>query len=364
MTRAVVLGYQGFGNVGDEAILTGIECLLDGAPIEVIAVIGGPEPIRAFPRAQRLPTRRLRPTRQALRALRRADLLLLSGGGLVNDHWAATLPLYLGWSALARLLGARIAWIGVGIGPLRRRRSRLLAGAMARLATLVTVRDDPSAALARSVAPGRVVRVVPDPAVFNPAPTPRSRGGIGFIVRAPAPGDAELAADLAAALGREIGAAAGAGTADPVILTFGGPADAPFAERVAIAARRFSDTAAAIESMPPDPARVLARLAALEALVSVRLHGLILGAIAGTPTVPVAYDDKVTAVAAQLGIDDLALSLADLVGGPAGEVGRRIAVASQPGRQDLVARRLGELRSQAEPLRDLVRSLGERGGGR
>src|SRR5690606_4645669 len=125
--RAVAVGYQGFGNLGDEAILAGIEELLGGTGIVVSHVVSGPGPVSAFPAARRVPTRRMRPTLQALRALRRAQLLLISGGGLLNDHWATVVPTYLAWVVLGRLLGLRVAWLGVGVGPLRRRWSRLLA---------------------------------------------------------------------------------------------------------------------------------------------------------------------------------------------------------------------------------------------
>jgi polysaccharide pyruvyl transferase WcaK-like protein len=51
-------------------------------------------------------------------------------------------------------------------------------------------------------------------------------------------------------------------------------------------------------------------LAEFDDAVSVRLHGLILCSLAGTPCLPVVYDDKVTGTAALLGLADLAVTIA------------------------------------------------------
>ena len=359
--RAVALGYQGFGNVGDEAILAGIEQLLAGTPVEMVALIGGPEPISAFPFARRVVTRRLRPSWAAIGAVRGAQLVLVSGGGLLHDHWWTVVPTYLGWSIVARLSGARIAWVGVGIGPLRSRWTRWLAGRTLRLASLVTVRDPGSARLAGAIAPGVAVRQVPDPAFLLRAPQPRDRAGIGFVVRAPAPRDAAAAPALAALLGETLAAAA-QDVARVSILTFGGRQDLPFAEQVASAARRAlgpsrsaGDPARVpIEQLPPDPTAVLARLASLEALLTVRLHGLILGAIAGTPSLPIAYDPKVSAAAEQLGIGDLCVALDDVPGETPAAMLQRIRALQADDRRAAVAAGVERMRRGGGDLRAML----------
>lgn len=355
MRCAVILGYQGFGNVGDEAILTGIEHLLQSLPFEVQAVLGGPEPIKAFPRARRIITRRLRPNIAAIRALMRADVLLFSGGGLIHDHWPTVLPVYLTWSAIARLAGARVAWIGVGIGPLRSTRSRFLAGRMLRLASLVTVRDTSSARLAHQVARDLPVTIVPDPAFLNRAPGARARHGVGVIVRAPAPADAAHADALAAALGSEIGTLMSQGR-EAFIITLGGRPDRPFANAVRDAALA-AGADPAVEELEPDPSLVLERLASLEAIITVRLHGLILGVIAGTPAVAVAYDDKVSQVAEQLGLSDLCIAIPDALSAPSGTITGLLSSAETTTRRVVVAGRLRGLRSSVETLRNALVTL-------
>ena len=301
--KALLVGYQGFGNVGDEAILAGIELVLGGTVIRVDWVVCGPQPVTSFSNAIRIRTRRGRPSLAGVRALRRADLLLFSGGGLLHDHWPAVVPTYLAWSLLARASGTRIAWVGVGIGPLRGHLARRLAGWTLRLADLITVRDVESAELVGEVAPGAPVTVVPDPAVFIVPPvTGTNRQGVGIIVRLPTPSQAQLGEHMA----RELGKAAARLSADGrtvTLLTFGGTRDREVAEAVAVAATRAGGARPAIEELGPDPLPVLTRLAALEGVISVRLHGLILAAVAQTPVVGVSYDPKVGAWASRLGLE-------------------------------------------------------------
>ncbi len=354
--RAVALGYQGYANVGDEAILAGIEELLRGTPVQVTAVLGGPEQIPGFPRATRVHTPRQLPTLAALRALRRADLLLISGGGLFHDHWPSVAPRYLAWHLLARLAGTRVAWAGVGVGPLGTRLGRWSVGASARLAALVTVRDTASATLLSAVAPGVTPRVVPDPAIAHPRPDPSSdaaRSGLGIILRAPAPADLAARGPLLAA--RLAGVAREAMAHRPVaLLSFAGPADEAFLATVVAAAGGTAGTGPSVERLPPDPAAVLARLARLQAVVTVRLHGLILAALARTPAVPIVYDPKVAAWAEALGLADLAVDLDQLESTTPSELLRRVERAAEPARRQATEDRVAELRQRATVLRDAI----------
>jgi polysaccharide pyruvyl transferase WcaK-like protein len=306
---AVALGYQGFGNVGDEAILAGIERLLAGSAFDVVAVIGGDlAPIVAFPAARRVTSRRLLPTIAAIRTLRHARLLLVSGGGLIHDHWAIVIPRYLAWSILARALGTRICWIGVGVGPIRRGWARRLAALTARLAHLVTVRDDASVAWLRRVGVRGRIEMIPDPAFFLPAQPHVGGAGLAFIVRRPVPSQAALEHRLAGALA---GLAARRGDrTDLTLLTMEHAHDAAYAETIADTVASVTGTRPPIRALPLDPTAV-AELARFDAVVSVRLHGMILCALAGTTCLPIVYDEKVGGTASRLGLDQ-AVPLAEI----------------------------------------------------
>jgi len=343
----VALGYQGFGNVGDEAILAGIEELLSGSRVQVATVIGGAQPIAAYALARRIETHRMRPNLAATRAIRGSGVVLVSGGGLLNDHWSTVVPTYLAWTVLARLVGARIAWIGVGVGPLRRPISRRLAGWALRLAACITVRDPESAALVASIAPGVKVTVVPDPALLISPPEPRQRSGIGFVVRHTTPGRVSEGATMANALAD---AAARFAPRSVRLITFGGRRDRAFAGEVRERAA-WAGITLSIEELDPDPHRAIEVMAGLESVVSVRLHGLILAAVAGTPAVPVAYDQKVLSTARLLGIEHLCQPISGLTGQG---IAAALSEAQSSATQDAVAQRLDELRSGGPALRSLI----------
>ncbi len=347
----MTLGYQGFGNLGDEAILAGIEQLLAGTSLEVMTVASGDHAVPAFPDAERVPMHGLLPGIAALRALRRRDALVVAGGGLLHDHWPVVIPSYLVWTLAARASGARVVWLGVGIGPIRHAWSRRLTGLVLRLASLVTVRDAASRLLARSVAASVRVTEIPDPAIFNVPPEPADREGIGIIVRGPAPSERGRGDELARGLGALAGALSAARQRPVVLLTLGGAADRAIATTAAEHARR-SGIAPTIEELAPDPAAGLRRIGQLEAVVSVRLHGVILAALAGTPVVGVSYDRKVASYC-----DLLAVPVTDLDGLQPERVTRLLEKAESPGGRERVAVRVRGLRGRAEEVRGLLRSV-------
>ena len=353
--RIATVGFQGFDNVGDEAILTGIEVVFSTTEARVTTVFSGPRPegIVAFPDARRIVARRHVPGLSALRALRRVDLLILAGGGIFNDHWTPVIPRYLSWVLAARLAGARVAWVGVGVGPIRRRWLRWLARVAERASTLVLVRD---AASARLLSNGRV-RVVPDPSLFNPAPSSAAdRAELGLIVREPSSSDAARRTELIDALASAAATAADRG-ARPVILTMAGQTDRGVADAVLAACERAGLRDVGCEALGPTPEAAIERLARLSGLVTVRLHGLLLGAVAGVPTVPIAYDDKVRVAADRLGFGDLVVPLA---GVHAADLLDRLDHAGSDERRAAVRARLAALRSERDDVAAAVMAIGRR----
>ena len=348
--RAAIVGFAGFGNLGDEMILAGIERLLAPLSIEVTTLFGGPglAETASFRNARRRsPWRRL-PTPAAIRELRRVDLMVIGGGGLFNDHWPLLIPRYLLWILAARMVGASVVWIGVGVGPIRRRSSRWLARLAAGLSKTVLVRDQESAELLGGPSPR--VTVIPDPALFLEAPAPgRTQPVLGLIVREPVRRREpermlliELLAQLATA-GRRSGL-------EPRLLMMAPAGDRAFAERVADRLARDGDRPP-IEGLGPSAADVWQQLGSLQASVSVRLHGLLLSAMGGLPCVPVAYDDKVANAARRLGLGDIVIDPRRAHGD---ELAEYLGAVQRPARMRLVAERVSELRAQADDVRRML----------
>ena len=142
MMRAVLCGYYGQGNGGDEALLAS---LLQMLPSHVVPVVlsGNPQQtcdrygVDAVPRKSAF---------QVLQALKQADVFIWGGGSLMQDSTSALNPVYYGGlMGLAQRMGIRtIAW-AQGVGPLRRSTSRWITQQALRGCRAISVRDQQSA---------------------------------------------------------------------------------------------------------------------------------------------------------------------------------------------------------------------------
>ncbi|MGB5972154.1 MAG: polysaccharide pyruvyl transferase CsaB [Nodosilinea sp.] len=150
--RAVLCGYYGMGNGGDEALLAALLQMLPPAVTPVV-LSGNPAETAQRHGVEAVPRKALGPV---IKALRGADVFIWGGGSLLQDSTSLQNPIYYGGlMVLAQWLGLKtIAW-GQGIGPLKRRLSQELGRYALSHCSAVSVRDNGSAAwLARWQVPG------------------------------------------------------------------------------------------------------------------------------------------------------------------------------------------------------------------
>ena len=142
--RAVLCGYYGKGNGGDEALLATLLQLLPDN-VTPLVLSGNCTQTRARYNVQ---TCDRTSALKVLQALRRADVFIWGGGSLMQDVTSALSPLYYGGlMGLAQKLGLKtIAW-AQGIGPLKRSLIRQIARKAFAGCTAVSVRDRASATL-------------------------------------------------------------------------------------------------------------------------------------------------------------------------------------------------------------------------
>lgn len=142
--RAVLCGYYGKGNGGDEALLASLLQMLPES-VTPLVLSGNPDETRKRYGVQSCDrTNALR----VLQAMRQSDVFIWGGGSLIQDVTSAASPLYYaGLMGLARQLGLKtMAW-AQGIGPLKRRLTRWVAQQSFTGCTAVSVRDIGSAKL-------------------------------------------------------------------------------------------------------------------------------------------------------------------------------------------------------------------------
>jgi polysaccharide pyruvyl transferase WcaK-like protein len=176
------------------------------------------------------------------------------------------------------------------------------------------------------------------------------------VVRAPTSSGARHRGELIGAIVEAATAANLRGTR-PVVLTMAGAIDRPFAQDLVQAMESAGIDTVGIEELGPTPAAALERLARLSGLITVRLHGLLLGALVGVPTVSIAYDRKVIAAAERLGVADLAVPLARVSEVPLIDL---LEIAGGELRVRALRERVDSLRSERSTVAAAIMTLARR----
>ncbi|HTR04522.1 MAG TPA: polysaccharide pyruvyl transferase family protein [Thermoanaerobaculia bacterium] len=337
MERSVlVTGYYGFGNTGDEAILTALVAGLRArdASIRVLATSGDPGLTRQKHGVEAVPWR---DPLSLSEAVRRSDLVVIGGGGLFQDYGgveAGTLltprhggvTFYAGPAVLAAAARKPVALHGLGFGPLASPEGRRIVRAVAASAVRVSVRDAGSRSLLGEIgAPVENVTVSADPAFLLSSAHVRPEDvliGMGIEPRSPIVGvalrpwtqgvdPARWEAAVATALDRLV-------ERTGATLLFVPFERSPWSDdddfAVASRVRRrlaHGDRAAILSGLlaPPDTASLLG---GCDVVLAMRLHAAVFALAAGVPPVALAYDPKVDALLAGSGLAELAVPLSGL----------------------------------------------------
>ncbi len=147
----VACGYYGFGNLGDDALLSSLIkkakgehpqkklCIVAHRPGRLACLAG----IKSVSRENIFAVRR---------AIRGADRLILGGGSILQDKSSLrSLIFYAYLIKYAHRHGVRVELWSNGLGPFRRKRARKIAVRALERCSLISLRDDASLILARSL---------------------------------------------------------------------------------------------------------------------------------------------------------------------------------------------------------------------
>ncbi len=285
-------GYYGYGNAGDELLLsTIVENLLGRMPEASICVLNHSTTSASCRQEVALARRFSLP--QVLGALRRSEVLIFGGGSLLQDVTSSkSLFYYLALLHTARLCGCKTMLYGNGIGPLRTAFSRRVTARVLRHVDVITLRDPDSMRLLHELGiPDERVTLTADE-VFTALhqPLPRldclpQRPYLAVSLRSWPKNDARFEAKLADILDKT----ADKYRLDVLFVPFQKKSDTAICRDVS---RRMKHPSGIFEG---DSAQVLSAVTNARAVVGMRLHALIFATAAGVPSIGIVYDQKVSA---------------------------------------------------------------------
>lgn len=265
-----VSGYYGFQNAGDEAILEAIVHQLKERQHTPLVFSANPAATAQHYKVQAVKRMHLPSLWQAMGQI---DLLLLGGGGLLQDKTSSlSLAYYLGMARLARLRGKPVWVFNQSLGPLSRRGEGWVRQQLRGVRSIF--REQSSLDYALSL--GLNAQLGADPALLLPVPpVHREKNLVVLVLRA------------------------GLTDANETLKKAGERLVAEGYEVLALGMQPGHDESA-LENLPQftkelawDPKRVMYLLSQASYVLSIRLHGLILAAAAGTPFAGLSYDPKV-----------------------------------------------------------------------
>lgn len=323
--RALIAGYYGFGNLGDEAILDGILADLREIDSSIeISVLSGDRDRTA--ERHGVQAHSWKDLESIFTGLCEIDLLIVGGGGLFHDYWEINLDSYLtsshggltyyaGLIHMAHFLSVPSMILSVGVGPLQSRHGQELTRIAFQMADFASVRDEHS----REVLDGLGVNtdeiaVCADPSIhLKPTPEEEVRRTLAGIL-GEQPGkilgvslrywdfDAdpeEWVAEVAGALDALVDEALFDGI---LMLPFQTNTTTPYENDTAlllsVAKRMRHRGAVELVEQIISPNEMLAIIGQCTAMLAMRYHAVLFAMMQGVPTIGLAYDRKVEALMA------------------------------------------------------------------
>jgi len=300
MRRAVLCGYYGMGNGGDEALLATLLQMLphDVQPFVLSASPKDTENLHGVEAGDRYSAFTI------FNTFKQSDLFIWGGGSLMQDATSARNPIYYGGlMGLAQGMGLQtIAW-AQGVGPLQRKLSKWISKRVFQGCTAISVRDRHSAEL---LAHWQVKSMIaPDP-VWAMASTPidgdhpdyqLSDPVVAVVLRS----HPQLTSCRLATITEALQKLQALTNAYVWLLPFQPSSDKAIAQAIRDSLNDKMPQRSQILTQA-DPRRLKGIFRHVDLAIAMRLHGVIMAAAEGCQCSAISYDPKVSYLMQELGI--------------------------------------------------------------
>lgn len=307
--KFLLLGYFGFDNSGDDAILKAMVDKLKFVDenVEITALSKNPEKTSSEYEVSSINRFSLR---EVYKAMKETDCFIFGGGSLLQDITSSrSLYYYLTLINMARFLNKPIFVFANGVGPIDKKINRILTKKILDKVDYITLRDKSSYNFVRTIGVKNPnIKVTADPVfLLNASPDERadeilkdqninlSENTIGISIRN-WPKSPNLAREIAGFCDKLIEE-----DVDILIVPMHYPYDVEYSENIKILSRNerihILDKKYKVED-------IISILKKCKLVLAMRLHALIYAAKANVPIVGLIYDPKVTGLIEELSISE------------------------------------------------------------
>lgn len=299
--KVFLAGYFGSGNLGDDAILLGFMRGTERLNLQVQVLCGSAERLGrnyGLTGVPKLDKGRID------QALAECDALVFPGGSILQDVTSVrSVAYYASLVAAAKKNGKKVVFLGQGIGPLNRWLGKRAAVSALNAADLICVRDPESAVTLRNLGVKVVPKLTADMAYLLPKPDLGAEQDtfgvagmktVGINVR---PWGKDKNKTVVSVFGEVVKKLHSSGYV-PTMVSLDEEEDTKVVQAIA---NTFGGKIPELKGVN-HPVQLQQRLARMEGMISMRLHGGILGATVDLPCYMVSYDPKVSAFANLMGL--------------------------------------------------------------
>jgi polysaccharide pyruvyl transferase CsaB len=273
--KAVISGYFGFGNLGDESIKAVLERELPKINIKPVFLTKSKSKENEIIRTNIF---------QIINEIKNSDILISGGGGLLQDKTSSrSLYYYLSLLKLPKIFRKYSTVFAQGVGPITKNVDRKILKSILDTVDLITVRDNESKELLKSIGVRKEIFVTQDLAfLYEPATQKEFNFDEPYNIlqiKGNEKIDLEEVADIARFMHYR--------TEYETILV-------PFYKNIDLdVAKRIEEKTKFKVVVPEDIDEVFAIFRGAKFIVGMRYHSVVFSLLLKKPILPIFYDDKV-----------------------------------------------------------------------